>query len=206
MKKELKISWLLLYLLLLAFAMLLYVNLVLNPLLGANAQMDLQHSSDEEQISTFTAEVLNLPKLLQDSKSLDSQIAQFKQEPPPDAFTVTNDLSAGLKSAGVTAESLSTADPQPAANAVKTSAGLILTQQEITLSLNCNEAQLDQLLTYLEKKSPLHYYIEKVNYSQGDGTAAKASLNLSAYFYAPAPAGWKAESTGSPVSSTPSSP
>lgn len=187
--KNSKVSPLVIYLLCLAAVLALYYSLVFNGLSQKTEELNDKHSADLQQI-TFYSQLVQSPSSLKDSvANLVNKRKNLQKLPGLPASELGTDLNKGLESAGVTATSVAMSD-ETTTSGKKYSPGHIMKQVTISLTLDCTEKQLTDLLDYYEKKSSAVYYVNSVNMNAqnqvGQAASGKLSvaLDMTAYYYA----------------------
>lgn len=196
--KNLKVSGLAIYLLCLAAVLAVYYGFVYTGLSRETNDLNEEHSINAQQIASYNSMIQNKASLQKSIDDLTGKAKNVQNVSGIPASQLGFDLNKGLTSAGATATSVTMSD-ETAAGGKKASSGRVMTQVNITLTLDCTESQLAALLNYYEKKSGAVYYVTSLSTNQQnqDGQAAPsgkftATLNMTAYYYSSsssAPAG-----------------
>jgi hypothetical protein len=194
--RNVRVPGLILFLLGLAAILALYYGNVFTPLAGKTDALLAQHGSDAKQIAYYDELFLKKSSLQTSIETLKNKKSEAAQMPGVAASEIGANLSRGLKSAGVSAKSVSLSGETAAQGGKKSSSGLTMMDVTVTLTLNCTRQQLDTLLNYYEKKSDAVYYVNSVVITEGGSGSAQAApagqltvtLGMTAYYYAKEPA------------------
>lgn len=188
MKKG-KVTGITLYLLFLAVLLALYYGFVYTNLSQKTSALSSQHTLNTQQLSLYQSMILDKASM---QKSINNLIAKTKDTGKVlgiPASKLGEDISTGLKSAGITAQNITMSDASVSGNK-KASNGRVLTQVTVSLTMDCTESQLTKLLDYYEKKTSAVYYVNNLNIRTKSQQGQKSSsgntvtLDMTAYYYA----------------------
>jgi hypothetical protein len=189
MKKQLKVSGLLIFLLFLTAVLALYYSLVYTGLSQKTAQLSAQHLSNTQQLSAYQEMLVNKSALQQSVGDLKEKVRNSASGLGVPASGLSDDIIKGLKSAGVSATGITMSD---ASAGKKTSSGRTMTQITVSITADCTEPQLVTLLHYFERGTSAVYSVNSVNTNaktqQGKTASGQygVTLNMTAYYLAAA--------------------
>lgn len=176
--KNVKISWLAVYLIGLAAVLVLYFNTVYLPQSQSTDTLQQQHNLNQQQLMYYDRIISGKADLTAQIDKLQKNKTEAAKIPYIPASGIGDDISFGLKKAGISADSITLSDETAVAGSKKSSTGQTLTQVTVSLSVKCTQQQLDMLLDYYEKKSAAVYFITSLSYTGGkkeNSTAKTAS-------------------------------
>ena len=194
MKKQFKVSGVLICLLVLTLVLALYYCFVYTGLSQKTAQLSAQHTSDVQQLSAYREMETNKPALKKSIEDLKQQAEASGSELGIPPSGLRGDLQTGLAGAGVTATGITMSDTSAGK---KTPSGRTMTQVAITVTADCTEQQLTTMLHYFERGTNAVYAVNSVGMNAKDkqGKAANGqytvTLNMTAYYLAAASSGAK---------------
>lgn len=187
--KNNKVSPLAIYLLCLAVVLALYYALIFTGLSQKTSELNEKHSANLQQISFYSQMIQKKPTLQNSIAALTAKKENLQKLPGLPAAELGTDLNKGLESAGVSADSVTLSD-ETTASGKKFPSGHIMKQVTVSLTLDCTEKQLIDLLDYYEKKSSAVYYVNSLSTNMQNQTGQTASsgklavlLNMTAYSY-----------------------
>ncbi len=192
MKKQVKVSGVLVCLLVLTLVLALYYGLVYTDLSKKTAALSAQHITDAQQLSEYRELEADEPSIRKSIEDLKTRTKASAAELGVAPSGLRADLEKGLASVKVTATGITMSD---ASAGKKTSSGRILTQVAITVTADCSQAQLSALLHYFEQVTEAVYSIDGVSVNRKDAQGQAAggqltvTLNMTAYYLAAASSG-----------------
>lgn len=189
---EKKFSRSFVFLLFLFLTLAAYCLFLFRPLWGRYGEATQEHEADALQVSSYRLGIAQRDLVEQRVAELQAKRDGAATMPgiPPSA--IGEDAAKGLKSAGVSADSLSVGDEAAVPDAKKSSSGLVLYGVPVSLSLSCTLPQLNSLADYFERRAGGVYWVDSVSWTAVEGTPDQcdAKLEMTMYFYgeaAPAP-------------------
>lgn len=179
MKQNKKVSGVLICMLAVALVLSIYYAAVYTGLSQKVSALELQHSQNVQQLSTYHSMILKKAQTKAEIVDLQTKVKQFSQSLGVPAPELAPDIQRGLTAAGVSALSLTMNAPSAAA---KTTSGRTLMKVQISLVTDCTQDELTALLHYFEKDTKAEYVINTVavatDKAQGGSSSGKETVAL----------------------------
>lgn len=160
--KKLKLSYLLIYFLVLVVVCLLYFNYAYLPMNQKTNNLSTQHAANIGQIATYDANVRGLASIKAQTDKLKVELAGKDKIVPITGAKLEADVEAGLAKAGVTLKQCQFGAETVNVGKVISSDGQPLCSLPITLGFKATYEQLTVLLHYFEKDSAGAYYVNAI--------------------------------------------
>lgn len=182
---EKKISRSFLFLLFLFLILAAYCLFLFRPLWARYGEVLQEHETDTGQIGSYRLGIAQMDSIERRVAELQAKKDEAAKMPGvlPDA--IGEDAAKGLRSAGVSADSLSVGDKAAVEGAKKSSSGLVLYGVPVSLTLRCTLPQLNSLTDYFERQAGGIYWVDSVSWTAVEGTPGQcdAKLAMTMYFY-----------------------
>lgn len=180
---EKKVSRSFLFLLFLFLTLAAYCLFLFRPLWARYGEATREHEADTRLIGSYRLGIAQMDSIEKRVAELQAKKDEAAKLPGILPSAIGEDAAKGLKSAGVSADSLSVGDEAAVPGAKKSSSGLVLYGVPVTLSLRCTLPQLDTLADYFERRAGGAYWVDSVSWTAVEGAPGQCDAKLAMTMY-----------------------